>query len=279
LIPVLIDAHQHYWQLGKNGHEWPTVAEAPIFRDFGPDDWSRAATPRGISGSVLVQAQPNSEETEWLIALGKRHSSIKAIVGWADLKSPTVPQRIAALAGRPKVKGLRPMLQNLPEDAWIADAALEPAVAAMVKRGLRFDALVFTRHLPHLAIFAERFPELPIVIDHGAKPAVALGNLDPWRDEIRKLSSLPNVHCKLSGLLTEMSIGQQWEALIPYVEHLCTCFGTDRLMWGSDWPVVLLADGYTEWFDLAVRLTGFDAEGRAKLFGGNAAAFYGLEDD
>ncbi|MEO5773597.1 MAG: amidohydrolase family protein [Sphingomicrobium sp.] len=273
---MLIDAHQHYWRIGQNGHEWPTADLARIYRDFGPQDWADAAGSVGVSGSVLVQSQPCDADTDWLLALADAAPSVKAVVGWAELKAPDARDRIATLAAHPKLTGLRPMLQNLPEDDWIADPALDPAIAAMVSHGLRFDALVFTRHLPHLRVFAKRWPELPIVIDHGAKPPIAEEQLDPWREEMARLAELPNVTCKLSGLFTEMAPAQSRGELKPYVEHLADTFGPDRLMWGSDWPVILLAGDYSEWFELTGELTGFDEAGRAALFGGTAANFYGI---
>ena len=272
---MLIDAHQHYWRIGQNGHEWPTPDLAPIYRDFGLDDWAAEAGPLGIQGSVLVQSQPSDADTDWLLDMAEATPAIRAVVGWCDLKAPDAPKRIAKLAARPFLKGLRPMLQGLPED-WIADPALDPAIEAMIANGLRFDALVFTRHLPNLASFAERWPDLPIVIDHMAKPPIARGEIDDWSREMARLAALPNVMCKLSGLFTEMADGQARDLLRPYVERVCGLFGPERLMWGSDWPVINLAGDMAEWHALAAELTGFDDAGRALLFGGTAAQFYGI---
>lgn len=273
---MLIDAHQHYWRIGRNGHGWPTPDLDPIYRDFGPEDWRAVAAPLGITGSILVQSQPADADTDWLLELASDTPTIKAVVGWADLKAPDAAVRIRELARSPKLKGLRPMLQSLANDDWIIDPVLDPAIEAMIAAGLRFDALVFTRHLPYLRAFAERWPDLPIVIDHGAKPLIADDRLDPWRNEIARLAELPNVMCKLSGLFTEMRDGQCREALAPYVRYLAERFGPERLMWGSDWPVILLAGEYEEWFRLAAQMTGFDERGRAELFGGTAARFYGI---
>ena len=273
---MLIDAHHHVWRIGENGHEWPTPDLARIYRDFGPDDWASEASRLGITASVAVQSQPNDLDTDWLLRIASATPSIKAVVGWADLKSSGAPARIAALAANPLLKGLRPMLQGLPED-WIADPALDPAIEAMIAHGLRFDALVFTRHLPALYDFALRWPELPIVIDHGAKPPIAEGRLDPWRSEINRIAELPQVMCKMSGLLTEMAAGQPRGEAEPYVRHLVGSFGSERLMWGSDWPVLLLAGELAEWHALAAEMTGFEKAGLADLFGGTAARFYGIE--
>ena len=275
---MLIDAHQHYWRIGENGHEWPTPDLATIYRNFAPNDWEQAARPTGTTGSIVVQSQPSDLDTEWLLQLAVATPSIKAVVGWTDLKAPDAVAKVARLGQQAKLKGLRPMLQNLPDDDWITDPALDPAVSAMIDGGLRFDALLFTRHLSHLHGFASRWPDLPIVIDHGAKPPIAEGVFDPWREQMARLADLPNVMCKLSGLFTEQAPGQSREAVTPYVRHLCDLFGPERLMWGSDWPVLLLAGEYAEWYDLAGELSGFDAEGLSQLFGGTAVRFYGIDE-
>lgn len=272
----MIDAHQHCWQIGKNGHAWPTPDLKAIYRDFLPRDWKAAAEPLGITGSVLVQSQPNSIDTHWLLDLADRTSTIRAVVGWADFKAADAAEAIAALAGHPKLKGLRPMLQDLP-DGWIADRTIDRAVESMIAHGLRFDALVYTRHLPDLRRFAERWPQLPIVVDHGAKPPIADGALEPWASEIQAMALLPNVMCKLSGLWTEMAAGQRRGDAEPYVRHLCNLFGPERLMWGSDWPVLIMTGGYRDWFDTAGQMSGFDEVGLAQLFGETSARFYGLE--
>jgi L-fuconolactonase len=275
----LIDAHQHFWRIGRNGHEWPTPDLARIYQDYCPKDWLIEARRFGVTSSVAVQSQPDEADTLWLLELAQTTPSIRAVVGWTDLKAKDAAEAIFRLGQNPKLKGLRPMLQNLAQDDWILDPALDPAIETMVALGLRFDALVFTRHLPHLRAFAERWPELPIVIDHCAKPPVADGAIDLWRREMAHLAALPNVMCKLSGLLTEMAPGQQREALAPYGRAVCELFGPERLMWGSDWPVLLLAGTYAQWLELAGELCGFDAAGNAQLFGGTAARFYGIEGE
>jgi L-fuconolactonase len=203
---------------------------------------------------------------------------ILGVVGWADLKAPGAPARIAALAARPKLKGLRPMLQALEDDAWIDDVALDPAIDAMVTAGLSLDALVFTRHLPHLEAMARRHPDLTVIIDHAAKPPIAGGGLEPWRAQMRRLADLPQVWCKLSGLLTEAAPGAGPEALSPYVEHLVQVFGPERMIWGSDWPVLLLAGDYAGWLDMAQQLTApLGDEARLAIFEDNARRAYCLE--
>jgi L-fuconolactonase len=173
------------------------------------------------------------------------------------------------------LKGLRPMLQDLPEDNWIADPALGPAVQAMLHHRLSFDALVLPRHLAPLLTFAERYPDLPIVIDHGAKPLIAMRALEPWCGDIARLAALPNVYCKLSGLVTEAGAGWDVASLRPYVEHIVGAFGPSRVIWGSDWPVMELACLYGNWITASeALLAGLDEEERRCIFGLNAQRFY-----
>jgi len=270
----MIDAHQHFWRIGDCA--WPPPDLDAIHRDVAPAELKAIGQPLGLAGSVLVQSQPTDRDTAWLLDLADAEPLVLAVVGWTDLAAPDAPARIAALAARPKLRGLRPMLQDLADD-WILDPALEPAIAAMVGQDLTFDALVLPRHLPQLLMFARRWPDLSIVIDHGGKPAIAVGGLDPWRADMAALAALPNVFCKLSGLLTEASPQQPPEALEPYVLHLIEIFGPSRLMWGSDWPVLNLAGDYANWLALARRLSGLtQPDDLVALFGETARRFYRL---
>lgn len=270
---MILDAHQHFWRIGANECTWPTPDLTPIYRDFMPADLEPVAIAHGVSGSVLVQSQPSDVDTEWMLTLAEQTHFVRAVVGWVDFAADDAPARIAELAARPKLRGLRPMLQGLADDAWIAQSQVRPALEAMVAHGLRFDALVFTRHLPHLRRVAVDFPDLQIVIDHGAKPPIASGAFKDWEREISAIAQLPNVSCKLSGLLTEAGLRGS-EALAPYVQHLVHAFGAERLMWGSDWPVVLLAGEYGAWLELARDLSRLRAVELDRVFASNARVFY-----
>jgi L-fuconolactonase len=273
----MIDAHQHFWRLHQNDCVWPTPDLAAIHRDFELAELKSVAAPLGVRGSVLVQSQPSVRDTDYLLDLAASDPFILGVVGWTELKAPDAPARIRDLAGRPKLAGLRPMLQSMPEDDWIADPALDAAIDAMVEHGLVLDALVFTRHLPHLALLIRRRPELKVVIDHGAKPPIAAGELDPWRERMSALAEAPEVACKLSGLLTEAAPGQGDAELAPYVDHLVRVFGPERLIFGSDWPVLNLASDYAGWLAMAKRLTApLGVAAQALIFGGVAARAYGL---
>jgi L-fuconolactonase len=273
-----IDAHQHFWILARRRGDWPPPALERIHRDFLPADLVALLARHGISGTVLVQSEPRAEDTAFLLELAAQHDFIRAVVGWVDLQASDAPQRIAALAGIPKLRGLRPMLQDLPEDDWICRAQLDPAVRAMTAHGLRFDALVRPRHLPALLRFARRHPGLPIVIDHAAKPDIAHERLDPWRADIAALAQLENVYCKLSGLLTESGGACTGAVLRPYVAHLLAVFGPQRLMWGSDWPVLEQSADYGYWRSVTAELLAdLDMGPRSAIQGGTARSFYGLE--
>jgi L-fuconolactonase len=272
----VIDAHHHLWALDTPGHQWPGPGEPAIHRDFGVDDLLATVDGVPLAATVLVQSQPTDADTDWMLEIAASTPRIGAVVGWVDLAAPTAPARIAALARHPKLRGLRPMLQGIMDTDWLLGAALEPALAAMRAHGLRLDALVQPRHLPVLSRFADRWPDLPVVIDHGAKPFVGAGVLDPWRQDMAALAAR-GWWCKLSGLRTEQVRGAAVDRLAPYVDHLVASFG-ERLMWGSDWPVLRLArDTADQWFRDADRLAGCRGAARARLFGGAAREFYQLE--
>jgi len=272
----ILDSHIHFWRIGGPGHVWPDAEWPRIHRDFLPGDLRAEAAGLDLVGGVLVQSQPDDRDTDWMLTLDD--PLIRAIVGWVDLAHHDAPRRIADLAGQPKIRSLRPMLQGIADTDWILQPALAPAIEAMLAHGLRFDALIQPRHLNTLHRFATRWPELPIVIDHAAKPYAARSELDPWRDEIAALGALPNIWCKLSGLRTEQAEGQRYEALRPYVAHLAASFG-ERLMWGSDWPVLRHAgDSYEDWVDATRALVGPTTPAAlALLFEGAAKSFYAID--
>lgn len=277
---MLIDAHQHFWKLADRGNHWPPATLAPIYRDFGPSDLMPLLHTNQVSGTVLIQSLPTAADTHYLLSVADQADFVHGVVGWVDLLAQDAPAQITALAMHRKLKGLRPMLQDIPDIQWITDPGLTPAVQAMQAHALVFDALVLPQHLKALRTFALRHPALPIVIDHAAKPAIAQGRLEPWRQDITTLAALPQVHCKLSGLLTEAGPNGDISMLQPYVHHLISTFGTTRLMWGSDWPVVNLASDYTRWLEMARTLCmahpDTDDAAMSRIFGGNARQFYRL---
>ncbi|MEZ0212120.1 MAG: amidohydrolase [Xanthobacteraceae bacterium] len=268
-----IDAHQHFWRIADRTGQWPPSALSSIYRDFGPEDLKPLLAAAGFEATVLVQTMEREADTAYMLDLAARHTFIKAVVGWTDLKAADSPDAVVRLAGNPLLKGLRPMLQDIADDDWIADPALAPAIAAMIAHDLAFDALVLPRHLRPLCDLATRYPALRIVIDHGAKPPIGEGRISRWRADLAALAARPNVWCKLSGLLTEAG-GRGPVAVRPYAETLLDLFGPERLIFGSDWPVLRLAGDYAGWVAQCRDIV--PAEHHDAVFGANAATFYRL---
>jgi L-fuconolactonase len=274
----IIDSHVHFWRIGGPGQTWPDAGWPLLYRDFGPEQLLQAVSMDvDLQGVVLVQSQPDDRDTDWMLGVAADTELVLGVVGWVDLASASAPARIAELAGRPKLRGLRPMLQAIDDTEWLLRRELEPALQAMIQLGLRFDALLQPRHLPPLLEFARRWPQLPIVIDHGAKPRIERGELEPWQAQLAELSLLPNIYCKLSGLRTEQAADAPSAELEPYIRQLVTCF-PGRLMWGSDWPVLLHSgDRYSDWLETAQLYAGITADAQLRsLFSEAAARFYGL---
>jgi L-fuconolactonase len=274
----VIDSHVHFWRIGGPGQTWPDAQLPLLYRDFGPAELAEAVSGAvDLQGVVLVQSQPDDRDTDWILDIARDTPVVAAVVGWVDLSAPAAPARIAALGGKPKLRGLRPMLQAIDDTDWILSGELEPALQAMIQHDLRFDALIQPRHLPAMLEFARRWPTLPIVIDHGAKPHIALGELEPWQAQLAELSLLPNIWCKLSGLRTEQAAGAPRAQLEPYIRQLVSCF-PGRLMWGSDWPVLLHArDSFSDWLQCVRQYAGIHGETQLdSLFSEAARSFYGL---
>ncbi len=276
---MIVDAHHHLWRIGQNGHEWPTPDLDVIHRDFEPADLERTLEGTGVSATVLVQSQPSDLDTDWMLAVAAGCDLIKGVVGWTDLAAPDAPARIHGLARKPKFKGLRPMLQGLPDTDWILRPDVRPALVAMADQGLSFDALIFTRHLPAIVTLARTFPSLAIVIDHGAKPPFATSaDMPLWLDGMRQAADCSNIACKLSGLFTELKPGQTPAEALPVADHLLACFGPDRLMWGSDWPVADLAGGSHAWLDWTLGwLENKVSHAHEAILSRTARAFYRLD--
>ena len=274
---MLIDAHFHSWQLARADYGWLTPALAPIYRDVNVPDWQAQAQACGVTGGLLVQAAPTEAETWHLLALAERHPSVLGVVGWVDWLAPDAAQRIQALARHPKLKGLRPMLQDIPDPDWILQPALQPLLALMAELELVFDALVKPVHLPRLLTLAKRHPSLRIVIDHAAKPDIAADTWQPWADDMQRLAEQTDAVCKLSGMLTEAGPDPVPRVCRPWADHVLACFGPDRVLWGSDWPVLELAGSYAGWWQACQKFTAHLTEAeRAAVFGGNALRVYRL---
>lgn len=259
-------------------------ALAPLCRDFLPADLAPLRAAHGVGRTVLVQAAPSEAETDFLLGLADQDDSIAAVVGWVDLGRTASAQALQRRAAHPRFKGVRPMLQDLPDRDWIAHAPQPAVVATLVRLGLCFDALVKPANLAGLLRFVDRWPDLRVVVDHAAKPALALGwaaDWAPaWRTGMAELARRPNVWCKFSGLLTEAGADaarQPLTTLRPVWDVLFDGFGAQRLMWGSDWPVLNLVAGYGDWLSACASLAAaLSPEQQAGFWSGNAERFYGL---
>lgn len=277
---IRVDAHQHFWSVARGDYPWLTREDYPrLYRDFGPSDLAPLLERARMERSVLVQGAETVDETLFLLSIAEETPFVAGVVGWVDFAAEDAPAQIARLAQHEKLVSLRPMLQDMEDKAWMLRPDLAPAFQALQRHDLKFDALIKPPHLPHMPAFLAKYPDLPIVIDHGAKPYIATGEMEPWTTQIRAIAKHGNLYCKLSGLATEA--GESWDAakLKPYVDVLIEVFGPARLMWGSDWPVLVLAGDYVTWFDAAEALTlMLSAADRDLIFGGTAAKFYGLQD-
>jgi L-fuconolactonase len=271
-----IDAHQHFWRRDRGDYTWLTPDLGPIYRDYLPADLAPQLTRAGVGATVLVQAAATVDETRFMLSLAHENDFIAGVVGWVDFESPQAPDTIAALAADSLLVGLRPMIQDIPDTGWMLLPDLAPAFEAMIDHGLVFDALVKPPHLPALRELASRYPDLAMVLDHGAKPPILAGDVGDWKREIAALARETPIVCKLSGLVTEAGSSDA-AALAGCADHLLEHFGPKRLLWGSDWPVCELVCSYADWCrttdQLLARLGDAD---RALIYSGNARATYGI---
>jgi L-fuconolactonase len=282
----MIDAHFHSWQLARGDYGWLTADKGVIYRDVAVADWQKLAEPLGITGGVLMQAAPTAAETAHLLALADANSAVLGVAGWVDFMAADAVAQIEELAKHPKLKGLRPMLHDLPDPHWILQPAVQPALVAMARLGLVFDALIRPVHLPNILKLAQLHPSLSIVIDHCAKPEIALGvesAWQPWADGMSALADLPNVSCKLSGLLTEAGSYAEPTICKPWIDYVLQLFGAGRVLWGSDWPVLELTGDYQTWFEVCQSATNDLSQNNIKtssfienIFGKNAKRIYKL---
>jgi L-fuconolactonase len=272
-----VDAHQHFWRLSRGDYGWLTPDLQVLYRDFEPADLLPLMEGAGVGRTVVVQAAPSLAETRFLLELADATDWIAGVVGWIDMASSSAAETLEALAAHRALRGIRPMIQDIPDPDWMLDDRLTPAFEAMERCGLAFDALVKPLHLPRLLELLERHPALTVVVDHGAKPDIAGGGFETWARGIRRIARETAACCKLSGLVTEAAPDWDDSALRPYVDQLLDGFGTERLLWGSDWPVVELAGGYAAWREASLRLLAdLTADERAAILGGNAVRVYQL---
>ncbi len=271
-----VDSHQHFWRLDRGDYGWLSPALEAIYRDFLPEHLAPAIARAGIGQTVLVQAAPTVAETHYLLSLARENPFIAGVVGWVNFEDANAPEVIENLALDPKLLGLRPMIQDIADTEWMLREDLAPAFEAMIDQGLTFDALVLPRHLPALRELAARYPDLVMVLDHGAKPPIAFGDITDWKKDISALARETPIVCKLSGLVTE-ALSADASILRDGVEHLLAEFGPRRLMWGSDWPVCELVCSYDDWRGTTeTLLAALTDDERESIYSGVARTTYGI---
>jgi L-fuconolactonase len=278
----VIDAHHHLWKLSRADYGWigagrnPSVA--PIERDYLVEDYRALAAANGLSGSVVVQAAQTVAETQWLLdQAGTSGGLIKGVVGWIDMAAPNAPDVLHELARNPLLRGIRPMLQEIDDVEWVLQRRLAPALQTVIERDLSFDLLVRPPHLKAALTLLSRYPDLRAIVDHGGKPDIANGIWQPWADDMRLIARETAAYCKLSGLVTEARPGWKPDDLLRYTEHLVECFGVERLVWGSDWPVMLLNADYAGWLAATKQLIApHAAADQMAVMSDNAIRFYRL---
>ena len=278
-MPDIIDAHHHLWNYDPAQYAWIGAGMDLLRRDFTFPDFQRVAASAGVSGSVAVQARQTLEETLWLLDIATRHPQLLGIVGWIPLRHSIAAAHISDLRRHPKLKGLRHIVQDEPQDDFLLDKSFNRGISALADSGLAYDLLVRVSQLPATRIFVAQHPSQTFVLDHLAKPDIRSGRIDPWRTEIYRLADSPNVSCKLSGLVTEAAWDSwTYENIAPILDTALDAFGSDRLMAGSDWPVCLLASTYQRWWNVLHTWTRqLNASARDQILRGTATRVYRLD--
>ena len=272
-----IDSHQHFWRLSRGDYDWMAPTFKAIYRDFQPHDLKPYLKSYQISKTVAVQAAATVAETKYLLQLARENDWIAGVVGWVDMTSPDAIATLERLQANPRFVGIRPMIQDIADPDWMLRPELTPVFHWLEENQLAFDALVKPVHLKNLARLLDRHPDLKVVIDHGGKPNIRERQFDDWAEDIAYLAKHTQVYCKLSGLLTEAALDAGYHELSLHIDYLLKCFGPDKLMWGSDWPVLNLAADYGRWVVLCEQaLATLPGPDQRKIWRDNAIAFYNL---
>jgi L-fuconolactonase len=274
-----IDSHQHFWRYDAARDAWITDSMAVLKRDFLPEHLAAELVANDIDASIAVQANQSENETIFLLDLAEQNECVAGVVGWVDLLSPRVGERLEYFSRFPKLRGFRHVAQAEPDDRFLARENFVEGVAQLCTFGFTYDILIYPKQLPAAIELAARLPEQRFVIDHLAKPEIKAGKTAPWAAQMREMAQNENVFCKLSGLVTEAD-WKHWKAddFKPYLDVVFEAFGVERLMFGSDWPVCLLVATYPQMKQLIENyVKGYSKADKEKIFGGNAARFYGLK--
>ncbi len=273
-----IDAHQHFWQYDTKKHEWIDESMSKIRKDFLPTDLKPLLDQEGIDGSVAVQADESLQENEFLLGLSQKHPWVKKVVGWIDLCSKEVQKDLEKYKQEEKMAGFRMILQGKPPEL-MADSAFRNGMGQLGKLGYTYDILIFPHHLEAAIDLVKNFPDQAFVVDHLAKPYIKDGKIDGWAKHMKTLASFENVNCKVSGMVTEAN-WNSWkkEDFKPYMEVVLEAFGSKRLMFGSDWPVALVASTYPSNIDIVWDfIQSLTPEEQGNIMGKTAAKFYDIQ--
>lgn len=273
-----IDSHQHFWKFDPARDAWITEDMEVIRRDFLPPDLGPVLNANNIDGCVAVQADQSYAENDFLLGLAAEHEWIKGVVGWADFQSPGIADELSRYSGADKLKGFRHILQGETQRDFMLRPAFLKGVGELVRRGFTYDILIYPDQVAFTETFVRKFPDQRFVVDHLAKPYIRDGKIDPWRKDMQRLASCANVWCKVSGMVTEAN-WNSWKKsdFTPYLDVVVSAFGTDRLLFGSDWPVCLVAASYSDMLGIVTDyFSALSADEQEKIFGGNAVKFYNL---
>lgn len=273
-----LDAHQHFWKYSPADYAWISDKMQVLQRDFLPLDLKPLLVAQNLDGSIAVQAQQTCEETRWLLDLAERNEFIRGVVGWVDLCVPRIREQVDALPNRRKLVGIRHIVQDEPDDAFMLRPDFRRGIAELSGLGLVYDLLLHPRHLPVAVKLVREFPNQAFVLDHIAKPPIADRRLEPWAENIRALASFSNVSCKLSGMVTEAR-WKEWrpDDFKPYLDTVLEAFGPGRLMIGSDWPVCLLSSTYPDTLGIVLDYVDkLSADEQQGILGSNCARVYGI---
>lgn len=231
---IKVDAHQHFWQLARGDYSWISPSMSVLYRDYLPADIIPLIKQENISKTVLVQAAPTFEETKFILGLANQFDFIAGVVGWVDMAEPCGIEQLKEISIENKLLGIRPVIQDIEDKDWILKPELDVIFQYLIAHDLTFDALIKPIHISNLITIVDRYPELKVVVDHGAKPNIIKSEFSPWAENMAQLAQRPQVYCKLSGLLTEAPAGSDETTLSAYVKHLFSTFGASRLMfWGK----------------------------------------------
>lgn len=275
----IIDSHQHFWELSRGDYDWLTEENTILYRDFLPADFKPLLDTCKITGTVLVQAAPTIAETLYLLDISRTEKLVKGVVGWVDLAKESSIEDIKVLLRNPTLKGFRLMLQDIKDNNWIAKAPKDLVLNYLSKTKLTMDLLINEAHVQPTISFVKRWPDISMVIDHCAKPNLDTGSFQDWSESMRILSKLPNLYIKISGLFTQSKVKPNLKIIERYLLRTIDYFGYERVMWGSDWPVMTSHGDYASWLEACnsvIDAASFKEQEKEAIFYSNAYNFYNL---